>query len=106
MSDLPDLTSIEGFDWDRGNVQKNREKHRVVFVECEEVFQHGPVIFQDPEHSRAELRYLALGRTVQGRQLAVIFTIRRNKIRVISARNMSRKERRTYAKEIQKNTEV
>lgn len=106
MNKLPDLANIDGFDWDSGNVQKNREKHRVVFVECEEVFQHGPVIFPDPEHSGVELRFLALGWTVQGRQLAVIFTIRRNKIRVISARNMSRKERRTYAKEIQKETEV
>ena len=97
---------MEGFDWDRGNVQKNREKHRVVFVECEELFQQGPVLFPDPGHSRSETRYLALGRTVRGRQLAVIFTIRANKIRVISARDMSRKERRIYAEEIQEDTEV
>ena len=106
MSELPDPSHAEGFDWDRGNIQKNREKHRVAFIECEEVFLHGPVILPDPGHSRAELRYLALGRTDRGRRLAVIFTVRKNRIRVISARDMSRKERRIYAEEIQKNTEI
>ena len=106
MNELPDLSHAEGFDWDRGNIQKNREKHRVAFIECEEVFLHGPCIFPNPGHSHVESRYLALGRAAQGRLLAVIFTMRRNKIRVISARDMSRKERRIYAEEIQKNTKI
>ena len=106
MTEPPDLSRIEGFDWDRGNVYKSRDKHRVAFVECEEVFQHGPVLFPDSRHSQLEPRYLALGQTVRGRQLAVIFTLRRNRIRVISARDMSRKERRIYAQEIQKDTDL
>ena len=104
MDKLPDLSRTEGFDWDRGNVQKNREKHRVVFIECEEVFLRGPAIFPDPGHSGAESRYLALGKTERGRLLAIIFTMRRDRIRVISARDMSRRERKTYAKEIQKDS--
>lgn len=96
MDRLPDLSHIEGFDWDRANVQKNWERHRVAFYECEEVFFHEPAISANPQHSSAELRYYALGRTVQGRLLSISFTMRGNKARVISARDMSRKERRRY----------
>ena len=98
MDPPPNLSRVEGFDWDRGNVEKNWKRHRVAFHECEEVFFHEPFILPDPRHSLAESRYYALGRTARGRRLTVAFTVRGNKIRVISARDMSRKEKRGYGK--------
>lgn len=98
MESLPDLSQIEGFDWDRANVQKNWQRHRVAFYECEEAFFHEPAISLNLTHSAAERRYYALGRTVRGRLLSISFTMRGNKIRVVSARDMSRKERRRYGK--------
>ena len=106
MDETPDLFKLEGFEWDKGNAQKNWQRHRVVFTECEEIFLHGPIILPNPEHSVSEPRYCAFGRTAQGRLLTVVFTMRKNRVRVISARDMSRKERRFYAKEIQKHPEV
>lgn len=96
MGDLPDLSHIEGFDWDQANVQKNWQRHQVAFYECEEVFFHDPAISSNPEHSGAERRYYALGRTIRGRLLSISFTMRGHKVRVVSARDMSRKERRRY----------
>lgn len=87
----------EGFDWDEGNRGKNWTKHRVTDLECEEIFFNEPIaVGQDKSHSTVEKRYSALGRTDTGRLLCIIFTIRDNKIRVISARPMSRKERRPH----------
>lgn len=103
MVDLPDPFQIEGFDWDRGNAQKNWRKHRVTFFEYEKVFFHGPIVLPNPEHSISGLRYYAFGRTARGRLLTIVFTMRGNRVRVISVRGMSRKERRFYGKEIQKN---
>jgi uncharacterized DUF497 family protein len=91
------LHQCEGFDWDGGNKDKNWESHQVTSTECEEVFFNQPLIVADDEgHSASETRYYALGQTVAGRQLFVVFTIRKNLIRVISARDMSRKERKIY----------
>jgi|SRR3990167_2066120 len=95
---------IEGFDWDEGNITKNLAKHSVSVKECEEVFLNIPwVIYLDQKHSIKEKRYVILGKTNQGRQLQIVFTIRTVIIRVISARNQSRKERRLYEKETEKN---
>jgi uncharacterized DUF497 family protein len=97
------LSRVEGFDWDKGNIEKNWERHKVSFVECEEVFFNEPLIVQEDEvHSTGENRYYALGRTNDERCLFIVFTIRRNKIRVISARDMSKRERRIYREEIEK----
>ena len=96
MADLLDLSRVDGFDWDAGNVQKNWDRHGVAFYECEEVFLQEPVLAPDLEHSAKEPRYFAFGRTVQGRLLTVVFTMRRNKIRVVSARDMDRRERKRY----------
>lgn len=96
MSELPDFSQIEGFEWDRANFQKNWQRHRAAFYEGEEVFFHEAAILPDPCHSVTEARYFALGRTIQGRWLTVVFTMRKNRIRVISARDMSRKEKRDY----------
>ncbi len=98
MNELPDLSHIEGFDWDRGNIQKNWERHKVAFYECEEVFFHEPILVPNPQHSPGENRHYAFGQTSKGRWLTISFTVRKDKIRVISARDMSRKERREYGK--------
>jgi uncharacterized DUF497 family protein len=93
--------SITGFEWDNGNEQKN-VKHGVTPAEAEQVFFNEPVIITpDESHSVSEQRYRALGRTNAGRQLTVIFTLRNNEtlFRVISARDMHRKERALYEQE-------
>ena len=94
-----DIQSIEGFDWDEGNINKNWIKHRVSNSECEEVFFNLPLLIADNQkHAQEEKRYYALGQTYTNRLLFIAFTIRDNKIRVISARVMSQKEERTYVK--------
>ena len=92
-----DFDSLVGFDWDEGNKQKNWEKHQVDYTECEEVFFNKPsLIGDDTNHSFQEQRYYVLGRTDIGRTLFLVFTVRNNKIRVISARDQSKKERKIY----------
>jgi uncharacterized DUF497 family protein len=91
------LAECEGFQWDAGNSPKIWDRHRVTPAECEEVFLNRPLIVRgDEAHSAAEQRLYALGRTDSGRLLFAAFTIRGPLIRVISARDMSRKERRIY----------
>jgi hypothetical protein len=88
---------VVGFQWDEGNADKNRIAHDVENWECEQVFFNVPLlVLDDPGHSAAERRWAGFGRTNGGRPLVVIFTIRDNLIRVISARDMNRKERRFY----------
>jgi hypothetical protein len=98
------LSNCTGFDWDEGNTSKNWLNHKVTPTECEQVFFNQPLVVEgDLKHSKKENRYYALGQTDQKRTLFVAFTVRNNLIRVISARDMSRKERRVYNNE-QKNT--
>ena len=93
-----DLSKINKFDWDDGNQFKNWISHQVSTTECEEVFFNLPLLLaNDAPHSQAEKRYYVLGQTNAGRQLFIAFTVRTNKIRVVSARDMSRKERQKYA---------
>ena len=97
MGTYEDLERCTGFDWDDGNQGKNWEKHDVTDGECEEVFFNDPlVVGADSKHSKRERRYHALGRTDSDRTLFVSFTIRRKVIRVISARDMTKAERRKY----------
>ena len=95
-----DWAKIKGFDWDEGNARKN-EKHGVSTAEAEQVFFSSPLlVVEDPQHSSREPRFHALGVTDNGRRLHVTFTLRDagEKIRVISARDMHRKERAIYEK--------
>lgn len=93
------LNKIDGFDWDRGNLIKNKFKHQVNSFECEEVFFNQPLlILPDLKHSQSEIRLYALGKTNHHRLLFIVFTTRDNLIRIISARDMSRKERSQYEK--------
>ena len=97
------LSCVGGFEWNKGNIEKNWERHKVSFVECEEVFFNKPfIVKEDKPHSKKEARYYVLGKTDMGRLLFVVFTIRGNKIRVISARDMNRKERKIYYEQIEK----
>lgn len=87
------------FDWNKGNIDKNLLKHEVTNKEAEEVFSNKPLkTFKDIGHSQEEDRFVALGKTDNERKLYIVFTIRNQKIRVISARNQSRKERKLYEK--------
>jgi len=87
---------ISGFDWDKGNIDKNWEKHKVSNSEIEQLFFNEPLVYEDREHSLEERRLYALGETDAGRRLFVGFTIRKDKIRVITSRPMSNKERKVY----------
>jgi uncharacterized protein len=100
MSELEDILKYcSGFEWDEGNGTKNGQKHQVSKGEAEQVFFNEPLLIFDSTGLQ-EKRYLALGTTNKERLLAIIFTVRKRKlVRVISARNMSRKERNAYGKE-------
>jgi uncharacterized protein len=92
-----DPNRFTGFDWDEGNQDKNWKKHQVSTGECEEVFFNLPLLMEeDAGHSQVEPRFLVLGQTNARRLLFIVFTIRQDKIRIISARDMSQKERNHY----------
>ena len=94
---MEELARATGFEWDEGNAQKNWIRHRVTRLECEQVFFNQPLIVARAEgRSPDELRFYALGQTDAGRELFLVFTLRGDLVRVISARDMSRKERRVY----------
>lgn len=85
------------FDWDRGNTGKNFIKHKVKDEECEEVFfDPRKKLLKDTLHSKKEVRYIILGKTKKQRLLFIVFAIREEKIRVISARDVNQKERSFY----------
>lgn len=101
------LDNVEGFEWDKGNIDKNWLKHKLLHVECEQIFFNEPLILADDvKHSQKEKRWFVLGRTELNRYLLVVFTVRKNLIRVISARDMNKKERKVYYEEIKKHTET
>ena len=90
---------VTGFDWDQGNSRKNVEKHGVNQSEAEEIFFNEPLlVLEDSKHRQTEARFHALGETDDERLLHITFTLRQNGtlIRVISARDMHRKERAVY----------
>jgi len=91
------LQECTGFEWDQHNIDKNWEKHNVTPLECEQIFFNQPLIMgDDTKHSQTEYRFYVLGKTDIGRELFVVFTIRMKKIRIISARDMNKKESRSY----------
>ncbi len=95
---MVDLAKITGFEWDEGNCRKN-DKHHVSIAETEQVFFNMPLLLlADSKHSEQEPRFHGLGKTDQGRLLHITFTLRHQgkAIRVISARDMHKKERTIY----------
>jgi len=95
---LPEyFDNLTGFDWDPGNMNKSLLKHRVARLEAEQLFYNRPILVTaDVEHSSYEERYHALGRTDAGRLLNAAFVVRRNRIRIVSIRPQSRRERLIY----------
>lgn len=93
------------FEWDEGNVKKNELQHRVSVTEIEQAFCSILYVFSDEKHSGKEQRHGVYAVTVDGRKLAIVFTRRKDAIRVIMARDMSRKERADYEK-FKKNTSL
>ena len=94
-----DVSKITGFDWDAGNARKSADKHDVSHFEAEQLFFNAPLLLSpDAKHSQDEIKNHALGKTDAGRRLHVTFTLRGGGtlIRVISARDMHRKERAVY----------
>lgn len=95
MSDLEmDFTGVDGFDWDEGNINKNLLKHNVTNAEAEEIFKNYPIIV--PSYYTEENRFLAIGVSFNSKILTAVFTIRKNKIRIISVRPASKKEINEY----------
>ena len=95
--DQATLFGSDGFEWDHGNINKSWTRHGVSDTECEQVFLNQPlIILPDIKHSVAEKRFLLLGRTDTDRLLFVVFVLRGKLVRVISARDMNRKERKEY----------
>ncbi len=102
-----DWEKVEAFDWDDGNLRKSADRHNVSRPEAEQVFFNQPLlVVEDVQHSEQEQRYHALGQTDVERYIHITFTLRGDDtlIRVISARDMSRKERKIYAQETQKDS--
>lgn len=92
------IVGVEGFEWDVGNSDKNWHRHAVRQVEAEQILLSRPlVVIADVKHSHDKPRFIALGRTDAGRHLMVVFTVRGNRIRVISARPMSKVEQEAHA---------
>ena len=94
-----DFSQVIGFQWDAGNDRKNYDRHDVSQTEAEDVFDDPDLLLMpDTDHSRQEIRCNALGVTPAGRRLHLTFTLRNSGtlIRIISARDMSREERKQY----------
>ena len=91
------FAGLRGFEWDEGNSDKNWLNHHVRQTEAEQALLNRPVVVAvDLRHSQREPRFVTLGRTDRGRHLTSVFTVRGDRVRVISARPMSRAERRIY----------
>jgi uncharacterized protein len=94
------LKGVIGFDWNEANIEHIAE-HDVTPDEAEEVFSdEDNVLDEDIEHSIVEKRFLIIGKTEKGRLLYQIFTRRGDKIRVISSRDINKKEVHLYEKKV------
>jgi uncharacterized DUF497 family protein len=98
VASVDPLKDCTGFDWDEANANKNRELHHVTPEEAEDVFFREPLVVRGDLRlsKKNEKRYYVLGQTSAGRRLFIVFTLRRQHIRVISARDMNRNETETY----------
>jgi uncharacterized DUF497 family protein len=85
------------FEWDDNKATGNLAKHGVAFDEAKTVFDDSLYVdFYDPDHSEHEQRYLMIGHSKKGHLLIVSYTERRNTIRIISARKVTKLERQSY----------
>ena len=91
------------FEWDSKKAAKNFRKHRVSFNEAGTVFGDSlGTTVPDPYHSLAEERYITVGMSSRGRLIMVAHTERGERIRIISARQLTRAERKAYEEETEK----
>jgi|SRR3989338_1728537 len=89
--------NITSFEWNEGNIDKNLKKHGISIIEAEEIFLDEHLkVETDIKHSESEQRYIAFGKTQKARVLFIIFTIRGDKVRIISSRIANQKERQKY----------
>ena len=89
------------FDWDKGNSEKNWIKHQVTIQEAEEAFADGnKIAFLDVKHLGQEERFFLLGKTFINRLLAIVYTRRDERVRVISVRDANKKEVKIYEEAI------
>lgn len=103
MKYLPDILK---FEWDKGNLDKSYKKHNITHKEAEEVFVSEEFfVVEDIAHSQSEPRYIGLGKTIAEIWLFVVFTIRKDLVRIISARRMHREEVERY-ESAKKNTKI
>lgn len=103
---IEDIPQPIAFDWDEGNKDKNFLKHGISDELSEQAFKKVGFLSEDPQHSVSEPRLNLIGVTHEGLTLFIVFTIRHNKIRVISSRLANKKERRRYEEEIKKNSQI
>jgi hypothetical protein len=96
---------IKGFEWDAGNRSKCTT-HGVSIEEIEAAFQAGIMVFPDEDHSQTEPRFRGVGTTAKGRRVLVVFTIRHERVRALSARYMHRKEIQHYEKQNEEASDV
>lgn len=102
-----DLGNFTGFEWDKGNIEKSQQKHKVTVSEAEEIFLDEALqVIEDINHSQKEERFAALGKTFIGKILFTVFTLRSSKIRIISARLANKRERSNYEQELKKNSQI
>lgn len=92
-----DLGQFQGFEWDGGNLEKSQQKHGVTPAEAEEMFLDDNLqVVEDVKHSQKEERFAILGKTFLGKILFAVFTFRKSRIRIISARLANKKEQLKY----------
>lgn len=107
INTMIDWGKTKCFEWDKGNIDKSYQKHGIATNQTEEIFLDESLgIIKDIKHSQKEKRFIALGKTFQNKVLFVIFTIRKDKIRIISARIANKKERSRYEQKIKKNPSI
>lgn len=96
-----DFEKIEGFNWNNGNIDKNLIKHNVTCQEAEEIFLDTESLnYDDRKHSVVEERLIKIGKSFSGRILIAYYTVRQNKIRIISVRDVNKKEKNLYLRGI------
>ncbi len=85
------------FEWDENKAKSNVVKHGITFLEAVTIFADPYLLFtEDSRHSQQEEREWAIGETEKGSLIVAVFTIRDEKIRIISARKATKSERNQY----------
>lgn len=101
------LDGVIFFQWDEGNIDKSYQKHGIVPNEAEEVFLDENLgVVKDIKHSQNEERFIAVGKTTEKKTLFVVFTLRKEKLRIISARLANKKERSRYEKAVKSHSQI